>query len=104
MNEQGYDLFDGNNSFYIDPCTQYTSENGTDVSLSDRKDYYYNEDIVLCEDSCKYINLNTTTEKAHCECEVKNSINFYNDQEFSPKILLENFYKVDTYSNFEVLF
>ena len=104
LNEQGYDLFDGNNSFYIDPCTQYTSENGTDVSLSDRKDYYYNEDIVLCEDSCKYINLNTTTEKAHCECEVKNSINFYNDQEFSPKILLENFYKVDTYSNFEVLF
>ena len=104
LSEQGYDLFDGNNSFYLDPCTQYTSENGTDVSLIDRKDYYYNEEIVLCEDMCQYIFVNTTNEKVNCLCQVKDSINIDNNQEFNAKKLLENFYKINTYANFEVLF
>ena len=103
LDEQGYNLFDVNNSFYIDPCTQYTSSNGTDVSLLDRKDYYYNQDIVLCEDICKYIEVNTETKKVYCLCSVKNSVNLESNQEFSPKILLEQFYKVNTYANFEVL-
>ena len=103
LSEQGYNLFDVNNSFYIDHCSQYTSSNGTDVSLLDRKNYYYNEDIVLCEDICKYIEVNTETKKAYCQCSVKNSINVESNQEFSPKILLEQFYKVNTYVNFEVL-
>ena len=104
LNEQGYDLYDANNSFYLDPCTQYTSSNGTDVSLHDRKDYYYKEDVVLCEDSCKYINVNTQYKKVHCECSVKNDVNMESDQGFSPQAILENFYKVDAYANFEVLF
>ena len=104
LNEQGYDLFDVNDSFYIDPCSPYTSTNGTDVSLIDRKDYYYNEDIVLCEDNCKYIEVNTGTQKVYCECSVKSEVNVNGDQEFSPQKLLDNFYKVDTYANFEVLF
>ena len=104
LNEQGYDLFDVNNSFFIDPCSIYTSENGTDVSLKDRKNYYYNEDIVLCEDNCQYIKYYLDSNKAHCQCNVKSSVNVENDQVFSPKILMEQFYKIDTYANFEVLF
>ena len=104
LKEQGYDLFDVNNSFYIDPCTQYTSPNGTDAQLTDRKDYFYNEDIVLCEDICKYINVNIQTKKAYCECNVKTNVNIEGNQEFSPQKLMENFYKVDAYINFEVLF
>ena len=104
LNEQGYDLFDANNSFYIDPCAPYTSTNGTDVSLRDRKDFYYNEDIVLCEDNCKYIKVDTQTEKVYCDCKVKNGVNIDSNQEFSPQKLVESFYKVDTISNFEVLY
>ena len=104
LKNEGYDLFDVNNSFFIDPCTPYTSSNGTDVSLADRKDYYYNEDIVLCEDTCKYIEVNTKTEKVLCECNVKNEVNIDSDQEFSPQKLIENFYKIDAYSNFDVLY
>ena len=104
LSQQGYNLFDVNNSFYIDPCAPYTSSNGTDVSLADRKNYYYSEDTILCEDSCKYIEVNTKTEKVLCNCSIKNEVNIDNDQEFSPQKLLEKFYKVDTYSNFEVLY
>ena len=104
LSNQGYDLFDANNSFYIDPCAPYTSSNGTDVSLHDRKDYYYNQDIVLCEDSCKYVSVNTKTDKVLCNCTVKNGVNVDSDQEFSPQKLIEQFYKFDSYSNFEVLY
>ena len=104
LNKQGYDLYDVNNSFYYDPCTQYTSQNGTDVQLSDRKDYFYNENIVLCEDNCKYVKVYTQIEKVYCNCSVKSSVNVNGNQEFSPQKLLENFYKINAISNFEVLY
>ena len=104
LSSQGYDLFDVNNSFYTDSCATFTSSNGTDVSLLDRKDYYYNEDIVLCEDNCEYIKVDTKTEKVFCRCKIKNEVNVENNQEFSPQKLIESFYKVDTILNFEVLF
>ena len=104
LSSQGYDLFDVNNSFYTDSCATYTSSNGTDVSLLDRKDYYYNEDIVLCEDKCEYMKVDTKTEKVFCKCKIKNEVNIENNQEFSPQKLIESFYKVDTILNFEVLF
>ena len=72
LKSEGYDLLNANDTFYIDPCTQYTSSNGADVSLLDGKDYYYNEDIVLCEDTCKCIEVNTKTEKVLFKCNVKN--------------------------------
>ena len=104
LKKEGYDLFDGNNSFYNDLCSPYTSLNGTDVSLADRKEYYYNKEIVLCEDNCKYIEVNTTTEKVVCKCSVKTEVNVDNNQEFNPQKLMEKFYKVDDYSNFKVIY
>ena len=38
----GYNLFDINSPFYQDICTPYKSNNGTDVPLTDRVNYFYN--------------------------------------------------------------
>ena len=46
MQEYGYDLFNINDLFYQDICTQYTSINGTDVLLSDRKNDFYDNEIM----------------------------------------------------------
>ena len=35
------DPFDINDRFYREICTQYESENGTDVLLDTREEYYY---------------------------------------------------------------
>ena len=37
LSKSGYNLFDSNDSFYNDICTPYTSDNKTDIILSDRK-------------------------------------------------------------------
>ena len=48
LKDLGYDLFDINNEFYQDICTPYKSSNGTDVLLSDRINFYFNNDETQC--------------------------------------------------------
>ena len=55
LNQSGYNLFDSNDSFYTDVCTTYTSENGIDVTISDRQNMLYNNNISLCQDNCTYL-------------------------------------------------
>jgi hypothetical protein len=103
VSEQGYDIFDSNNSFYQDFCTPFTSENGTDVIIADRKSYYFNEDIILCEDFCSYKGINTQTKKVICQCSVKTSVSF-DTNHFNMDKFLEGFYEVKAYTNYQVLF
>ena len=70
----GYNLYDPENSFYNDICSTYTSENGTDITLSDRKNEIYNNNLknnTLCQDDCTFISYNSTTKKAKCDCSVQ---------------------------------
>jgi len=55
LNELGYNLFNENYSFYQDICTTYTSENKTDILLSDRKKDIYMEgqSQPICQKGCK---------------------------------------------------
>ena len=103
VSEQGYDIFDSNNSFYQDFCTPFTSGNGTDVIIADRKSYYFNKDIILCEDFCSYKGINTQTKKVSCQCSVKTSVSF-DTNHFNIDKFLEGFYEVKDYTNYQVLF
>ena len=71
ISKEGYDIFNENSSFYKDICTPFTTEDGTDILLYDRHNTYYNENIVLCENTCNYVNYNSTTKRAKCHCQVK---------------------------------
>jgi hypothetical protein len=51
--DQGYDPFDLNDRFYREICTPYDSENGTDVLLDSREEYYYSSlNNIVCPDHC----------------------------------------------------
>ena len=71
---QGYDIYNANDSFFNDICTQYNSNSSTDVTLSDRQENYF-ENISLCESNCNYKEINITNNKVHCECGVKEEVN-----------------------------
>ena len=70
LKESGYDLFNESDSFYTDICSTYTTENGTDITLLDRKQIIFanNANISLCQDGCELEYYNSTTKKANCEC------------------------------------
>ena len=74
ISKEGYDMFNENSSFYKDICTPFTTEDGTDILLYDRQNTYYNENIVLCENTCIYVNYNSITKRAKCQCQVKKVI------------------------------
>ena len=50
----GYDILNIKDPFYNDICTTFSSNEYTDVILSDRRRAYYNENLILCEKGCEY--------------------------------------------------
>jgi len=75
LEELGYNPFDPNDAFYNDFCTVYTTENGTDMILSDRKNDILYQIPSPCENGCESKGINIQTQKVICECSPKNIIN-----------------------------
>ena len=85
-----------NNSFYQDICAQYTSVNGTDVLLSDRKKHFFNDTQTACQKDCKYSEYSAETKFLKCECSI-------NKEEIEPeKTKTDNNCKSMIYHKFKI--
>ena len=109
LKKSGYNLFDENDSFYTDICTTYTTENGTDITLSDRKNIIYsnNGNRILCQNGCELESYNSTTKKASCKClpqlkETKVSLISVSNN-FIMRNIASNFLETLQNSNFRVM-
>ena len=107
MSGSGYDLFNLNDSFYNDICSTYTTKDGTDLTLLDRKNLIYdnNANISMCQEGCTLLNYNATLKKANCDCKVQTeeTKTNVNEVDFNKKDIASSFYKTLTNSNFLVL-
>ena len=65
----GHDIYDESSAFYTDNCAP-ASINGNDINLADRKKDFYPSNISLCNESCYYTNVNFTTKRFTCECDI----------------------------------
>ena len=66
------ELYNIDDPFFNDICYNFTSENGADMTLNDRRqEYYINKS--LCENSCylEQLLINENTIKSVCSCEFK---------------------------------
>ena len=102
LNEYGYDLYNPNDAFYQDICSPFTSENETDILLSDRKSDFF-ENISLCEDSCTYNGYDYTLEKAECECSIKCSIDLSENKIVSKETNFFSNFDLSSFSNIKIL-
>ena len=110
LSESGYNLFDSEDSFYQDICTTYTSANGTDMLLSDRKNDIFSssQNLSLCQTGCKLASYNSETKKARCNCNIDDSgssgvMNLDIDSFFDKEQIKDSFYDTISNSNFRVL-
>jgi len=101
LKELGYDMLNINDKFYQDICTPYQSENNTDILLSDRIDYIYNNDDTQCQPNCEFVEYFLETQYMSCSCSVNEEIP-EKKEKFSAKKLYESFYEVLKYSNYKV--
>ena len=105
LKNQGYDMFNANDSFYNDICTKFTSVNNTDITLNDRKEIYYDGNQIFCQENCEYKSIDFETTHAQCECSVSSNNNKIELETkiFSGLEILTSFYEVIKFSNFLVL-
>ena len=107
IGDSDYNIFDGNDSFYNDICSTYTSQNGTDMLLSDRKKDIYSlvQSQYLCQSGCEIQSYNSTSKKATCDCSIKlkSLQNLEINDLFDKKEISQSFYKTLANSNFHVL-
>ena len=104
LSSQGYNLFDKNDKFYTDICTQYESEGGTDVLLADRYNDYYIENQLTCQNNCEYSDYLSESQYLKCECSVVNeNIETENPGKVTSKSIFSTFFDVLKYSNYKVL-
>ena len=101
MKSLGYDMFNINDPFYQDICTPYKSENNTDILLSDRIDFIYNNKDSQCQPNCQFSSYISNSQYANCTCSViEDKEN--NEKKFSGKKLYESFYDILKYSNYKI--
>ena len=96
--------YDPNSDFYNDICATYTSENGTDLTLSDRKNNYINNNLAICEESCTFIQYNESIGKAVCSCKTKTDFaNKISENGINKEDLLKNFADFNNIFNVKIL-
>ena len=106
LEKLGYDVFNLNSPFYTDFCTKYTTEDGTDMTLADRKKYIYEaiKNEVNCQENCEFSSYDSQNRYLECSCKVENDIDTVDYKKFSLKKMYETFYDVLKYSNYKVIF
>ena len=102
MKSLGYNMFDINDPFYQDICTPFKTKNNTDIPLSARKDYIYNNEDSKCQSNCELASYLPNSLYINCTCSVKEEKK-EEEQKFNGKKIYESFYDVLKYANFKIL-
>ena len=109
LNKSGYNLFNLSDLFYNDICSTYTSLNGTDMTLVDRKSEIYetNGNISLCQIGCELTYYNPSTYDIKCDCSPQineiETIFCYSDDKFIIKMFKDSIFTNIKNSNILVL-
>jgi len=99
---QNLDLYNKNSDFYNDICYPYTSENGTDVTLEDRRKELSEKNKSICEEDCNFVGYDEITGILKCSCEVKLSISMISEIKIDKNKLID-FMDITKISNFKVM-
>ena len=106
IKELGYNMFDINDKFYQDICSPYKSTVGSDILLSDRVDYIYNNEDSQCQGNCEFTSYALGSRYINCTCSTEEDKGNEGETEkidkFEAKSIYEMFYNVLKYSNYDV--
>ena len=103
INDNDIDKYNPDSDYYNDICSKTTSDSGTDISLTDRKIKFIDDNMTLCEEDCKLIHYNSTTKKAQCSCLVKISLLNIKDIKFDKDKLRDNFIDINNIANIKLM-
>ena len=97
------DKYNISSKYYNDICTAATSNKGTDITLSDRKNEFINNNMTLCEENCELIDYNYTNKKAKCSCDIKINITNIDKVKFDKDLFKKSFIDINNMMNLNVM-
>ena len=100
---ESLDKYDSNSDYYNNLCSKTTSERGTDISLSDRKNEFIDNNMTLCEENCELINYDYNYKKVKCSCEIKIKLPYFDDIHFDKNELLKKFIDINNIGNLKII-
>ena len=95
--------YNSSSDYYNDRCYTFTTKNGTDISIYDRKNEFNKNNLSLCENNCVFKEYNFTLKKVKCECKIKEQLSQFSDIIILEKELLYNFINLKEITNFWVI-
>ena len=103
LNETDLFKYDPKNEYYTDLCNTYTTENGTDITLTDRQNEYINNNLSLCENECKYNGYDNRKQKISCECLIKIKLPIISEIKIDKNKIKESFTDIKNIINLNIL-
>ena len=98
IDEENLFKYDPNSEFYNDNCFSYTTENGTDIILNDRKQEFSDNKLSLCENNCNYTGYDEGSKQSSCDCNIKNKMDTISELLNKPIELSNQFESEDSTS------
>ena len=96
--DKGIDVFNINDPFFNDICYPFSTEDGRDIILEDRRKEIF-QNISLCEENCEYSSFSLENLTITCACNVKTKIN----TKITPNFFYKGFKSIFINSNFQVV-
>ena len=98
------DEFNSSSGYYNDICYTTTSDEGTDITLKDRKAKYFDDNKIVCQDGCYFSKYDSEKHIANCSCNIKESSFSFKDMAINKTKLLYNFRDIKNFLNYNFLF
>ena len=96
--DKGIDIFNPDDPFFNDICYPFSTEDGKDIILEDRRNEIY-QNISLCEENCVYDSISIENLTVTCKCNVKEIVK----TKITPNFFLQAFESIFINSNFSVV-
>ena len=103
LNLEDLQKYDAKSDFFNDICNTYTTENGLDKPLIDRRNELINDNKTICEEDCELENYDNKTKKAQCSCMIKIKLPILSEVKINKKKLLSNFVDINNIMNIKLL-
>ena len=95
--------YNSSGDYYNDICYSFTTEKGTDIILSDRRNEFIDNNISLCEKNCEYKGYKNEIKKSICQCEIKLKFPLISEIKINKDSLLNNFININDITNLKVI-
>ena len=103
IDDEGVDKCNSSSGYYNDICYTCKAVNNSDITLKDRKEEYFYNDMGACEEICNFIDYDYQYNKATCSCKVKEEVKKYSEININITLLISKFKDIKNILNLNTM-